>query len=140
MTRTLGTLPQTHISTRYWILNNKLMKSRENLFFNNRKSFPHRGLFPTGTPFLTMRKVLVNFYDLLMFFQLLLLLCHPSQVRAGWRGGMLFRNRCADIQGTFKPFIVLLSIQGFCVLYFPLFHLFSNTIRFNFLKSYDLRL
>ena len=93
-----------------------------------------------GTPFLTMRKVLVNFYGLLMFFQLLLPLCHPSQVGAGWHGRMQFRNRCADIQGTFKPVIVLLSIQGFCVLYFPLFHLFSNTIRFNFLKSYDLRL
>ena len=64
VTRTLGTLPQTHISTRYWILNNKLVKNRENTLFNNRKSLPHRGLSPTCNPFLSMRKVLVNVFFL----------------------------------------------------------------------------
>ena len=63
--------------------------------------------------------------------------CFVIQAKSGV---MLFRNRCADIQGTSKPSIMLLSIQGFCVLSFPLFHLLSNTICFNFLKSYDLRL
>lgn len=143
VTRTLGTLPQTHISTRYWILNNKLVKNRENTLFNNRKSLPHRGLssvstvVPDGQCFFNseqsfserlLPEVMVTSGREFMIFSCSSrhLFCFVIQANPGEQ--MLLRNGCADIQGTSKSSVAFLSVQGVCVLLFPLFCVSSLTL------------